>query len=336
MSRPRRLHGPLLAALALVVLVAVAAAQAQEVRRVLGTEHLRILYRAEHEELAAVAGRAGDTAMARLRTILAAEPPDRVEVYIVRSQAEFDELTGSDNKPWIIGRALPSALRVVVKPMGTQRLPKLVAHELAHVMLDVAMGEAAWTLPRWLHEGIAKYAADDFDEADGRSIARASMAGDLLTIDELEAAFAGDREQVSLAYAQSYTLVAYLSDLEPAKGIRPLLDQLGKGRDVRLALGLAFGEPVPEMEREWLAGLRRGYLPYLAPPASETIVGVLFVVAFVIALVVMRRRSARIRRRMDEEERLRKLLSGKAAASPEGEPGAGDDAAATGDEFFVQ
>ena len=79
----------------------------------------------------------------------------------------------------------------------------------------------------------------------------------LLGLDELAAAFHGDREQVTLAYAQSHALVAYLSEQNPAAGIGGLLEQLDRGRDMRLALGLAFGRPVPEMEEEWLDGLRR-------------------------------------------------------------------------------
>lgn len=291
-------------------LLAALVASAGPVREVLGSEHLRVLHWSEHRDLAQIARDSGTDALARLRQLLEVEPEGRIDVYIVRSRDEFDRLTGVENKPWIVGRALPGMMRVVVKPMGPQRLPKLVAHELAHVMLDLRMGERAHVLPRWLHEGIAKYAADDFDDTDRRVIAEAALAGKLLPIDELEAAFGGDHEQVALAYAQSYTLVQYLSDIRPARGISPLLEQLAKGQDVRLALGLAFHRPVPEMEAEWLEGLRTGYVHEAMPPLSEAIVGALFVVAFIIAWLVVRRRSARIRERMRHEEELREALAG--------------------------
>jgi len=105
-------------------------------------------------------------------------------------------------------------------------------------------------------------------------------------------------------------LVEYLASLEPAQGIRPLLEQIAKGRDVRLAIALAFGRPVPQLEEEWFEIMRRGAGPTLAPPVSEVIIGAAFVLAFAIAYVVIRRRSARIRRRMEDEERLRALMSG--------------------------
>jgi len=44
------------------------------------------------------------------------------------------------------------------------------------------------------------------------------------------------------------------------------------------------------------------------PVPSELIVGGAFVMAFALAVIVVRWRSARIRRRMEEEERLRELL----------------------------
>lgn len=294
----------------LVMALALPPVTGQQTRHVIGTTHLRVLYWPENEDLAELAAHTGDEALVRLKSMLDVEPPQRIDVYIVRSQQEFDELVGFADKPWILGRAWPEQLRVVVKPMGTHRLPGLLAHELAHVMLETALGDAAWRLPRWLHEGIAKYAADDFGEDDRRIIAQAAVAGKLLTLDDLEGAFTGSRKQVALAYAESYTLVAYLSSLEPAKGIRPLLEQLAKGREVRPALGLAFGKPVPELEAEWLRSLQDTSLRSGVAPLSETVIGVLFVLAFVVALVMVRRRSARIRRRMEEEERLRKLLAG--------------------------
>ena len=295
--------------IALVLLLGAAVlvepAAAQQARHVLGSEHMRVLHWPEDVELAELARTSGDRALARLERMLDIDLDERIDVYIVRSQQEFDELTGMRNSPWIIGRAMSRLRRVVIKPMGTQRLPTLLAHELAHIMLDLRMGEEAHTLPRWLHEGLAKYASDDFDEADRRIIAQAAVADELLTIDELDAAFLGDSEQMMLAYAQSYTLVRHLGDLRPAEGISPVLDQLERGRDVRLALGLAYQRPVPQMESEWLEQLRSGYIEHIAPPLAETLIGALVVIAFLIALLLSRRRSARIRERMEREERLR-------------------------------
>lgn len=294
----------------LILLAPVSAKKPEPGRHILGTEHLRVLYWPEDERLGEIARDAGTDAISRLRGILNVEPEERIDIYIVRAPDEFDRLTGTENKPWVIGRALPGIHRVVVKPMGPQRLPGLIAHELAHIMLDVRMGEKAGLLPRWLHEGIAKYAADDFDETDRRIIADAALSEELLTIDELDEAFEGDREQVALAYAQSYTLVEYLSEIRPGRGIAPLLDQIARGRDVRLALGLAFHRPVPTMEREWLEQLKTAYVGKVAPPLSEAIIGGLFVVAFIIAWLVVRRRSARIRERMRREEEERQAAIG--------------------------
>lgn len=284
-----------------------ALSQDEQARRVLGSEHLRVLYWPEHEALAEVAEDAGIIAINRLRRMLDVEPQQRIDVFIVRSQAEFDALSGGPSRHSVVGRAITGKLRVVVKPMGRQRLPDLIAHELAHIMLDMRMGEKAHMLTRWLHEGIAQYAEGGIDENQRRIIARAAIADELLTLDELDAAFGGDSQQIALAYAQSYTLVEYLSDISPGEGIAPLLDQLSKGHDIRLAMGLAFGRAVPVMEEEWLQGLRHRYFGHFGVPFYEGLVGVLFIVALAIAMIYVRRRSMRIRRRMEQEERLREL-----------------------------
>ncbi len=308
-----RLRTYLLPVVALAI--AAAAGHAEPVRRVLGTEHLRVLYWPDHEELAEIARDAGREGMARLSRILDFEAQDRIEIYIVRSQAEFDELTGTRNRPSVIGRALTRQLRVVVKPMGPERLPDLVTHELAHVMLDLRMGDEAHRLTRWLHEGIAQYAEGGISTTQRRIIGRAAMADELLTIDELDDAFHGDSQQIALAYAQSFTLVEYLGEISPAEGISPLLDQLARGRDMRLALGLAFGRSVPVMEEEWLERLRLEHMGHLRMPPSEAMISALFLIAFFIALFFVRRRSARIRRRMEREERLRDIF-GSPPAGP--------------------
>ena len=139
-------------ATAIVLMCAALAALAQEqpVRRVLGGERLRVLHWPEHQELAQLALREGDDALRRLEGLLDVELAERVDVYIVRSRAEFDEVTGIENKPWVLGRAFLRGrgqtdvpYRVVVKPMGTQRLPGLLTHELAHVVIWDRFGKNA-------------------------------------------------------------------------------------------------------------------------------------------------------------------------------------------------
>ena len=289
----------------LILAVAPLPGQTEPVRRALGSEYLRVLYWPEHEELAWIAQDTGITAISRLRRMLGIEPKERIDIFIVRSQAEFDELSGIRSRPSVVGRAIPSQLRVVVKPMGRERLPDLIAHELAHIMLDLRMGDQAHMLTRWLHEGIAQYAEGGISETQRRIIAEAALADRLLTLDELDAAFRGDSRQIALAYAQSYTLVEYLGGISPGGGIGPLLDQLAKGRDIRLALGIAFEKPVPVMEEEWLEILRIGQMRHFGSPFYEAIVGALFVIALFIAMFFVRRRSVRIRRRMEHEERMR-------------------------------
>lgn len=305
----RRLALTLAIGLACLAMAVTSPAQDQR-RRALGGDRLRILYWPSQRDLAEIALTEGEAALRRLESLLDVQTEARVEVYIVRSYAEFDELTGQRNKPWTLGIAMLSRrpYRVVIKPLGPQRLPGLLTHELAHVMLDARMGEAAGRIPRWLHEGVAQFAAGPLTEDQRRVIANAALADKLLTIDELDAAFQGNRERVALAYAESYTLVAYLSDQKPAEGVGGLLDQIKRGREVRLALGLAYGRPVPLMEEEWLESIQRSSLGAGLPPFGDILVGVGFVVSFLLALAVVRRRSRAIRRRMTEQQLYDTLL----------------------------
>ena len=288
----------------LAVLTAVAGASgAQELaRRARGTDEFRIAYWPVDADQAEVAAAAADVAIERLKYSLDVELTQRIEIDLCHTQKEFDEHTGEKNALWIQGRAFPRYYRVVVKALGPRRIGKLIAHELLHVRLQRKLDETGAPAPRWLHEGLAKYVTGDLPRADRQLLSRATRRDELLGINELEAAFAGSPAQISLAYAQGYTLVEYLSALGGKTGLSEFLEELGQVRDVDRALVRTYQKPVSQLEEDWLSQIRHTYIGVRRPDVLGDWLWAGIAGLFLVALAARLRRARAIRERMQEEE----------------------------------
>ena len=278
--------------------------------RARGTEQFRIIYRPADEDQARIAQRAATVALGRLQRALDIELEGRVEIKLCHTQQEFNEFVGEKSVPWVMGRAFPRENRVVVKALGPQRIGKLVAHELCHIVLERKLEQTGAPAPRWLHEGLAKYATEDLPMPDQQTLSHAVAADELLNLDELEKAFAGPVEKVNLAYAQSYTLVRYLAELNPGEGLGQFLEELGRVGAVDRALVRAYHQPVAQLEQQWLAQVRRAYMGRGMMDKYGAIIWIGMVGLFAVVVVIKLSRAGAIRRRMQQEERLHQLLEG--------------------------
>lgn len=279
-------------------------------QRARGTEQFRILYAPADEEQAIIAQQAATIALRRLQQALDIKLQRRIQIEMCHTQQEFNQCVGEANPPWVMGRAFPGQYRVVVKALGPQRIGRLVAHELTHVVLQHKLDQTGAPAPRWLHEGLAKYVTGDLPMTDQQILSQAAAANKLLTLDELEKAFAGPVAKTSLAYAQSYTLVRYLAELNPGEGLGRFLEELGEVGEVQRALVRAYQKPVAQLQEQWLEQVRRVYMGRGIMDKYGLIIWVAMAGLFLVVVAVKLYRARRIRRRMQEEERLRELLEG--------------------------
>ena len=107
-------------------------------------------------------------------------------------------------------------------------LEEVVFHELSHIVLHLHLGAEWVRVPAWLDEGLAMYAEGELSSVERRVLDRAIAGDSILSVRSLSA-FPGDAELVSLAYAQSQDLVAFLVEEHPPERFRGLLDRLVDG-----------------------------------------------------------------------------------------------------------
>lgn len=297
--------------LGVMALLVAAGAPAQERWRGLEREGLSIYYEARDEAFAQNALAAALEALPRLESALELTPqkpstrrPIRIE--IAHTMADFNRLVGVEMKPWTEGVALPGR-HIVLQALAPANLKVVVAHELTHVLLDEVADRLRVTPPRWLHEGLAKYATGDFTESDRQVLGQAVVERNLIALKDLERAFDGNRDRVALAYAQSYTLVRYLEELQ-AGSSGHFLGELALTGDPDRALLRTYGRPTAQLEAEWLRQVRGEYLKHGVELSAESLLFGLMALIFVGVYLVVRRRRRLIRERLQEEERLRRML----------------------------
>jgi len=88
----------------------------------------------------------------------------------------------------------------------------VVVHEMVHEMLDQFVAPHGRALPRWFHEGLAQtVAGDTYLGAREDELVWRAAAGRLESFESLRGSFPADKPTLQVAYAQSYSFVAWLA-----------------------------------------------------------------------------------------------------------------------------
>lgn len=117
---------------------------------------------------------------------------------------------------------------IIVLDTGTrgEDIYEVLAHELAHIVLNLHFEEEYVDAPLWLDEGLAMYAEGPLAAEEQATLDRAIREDAIMSVRSLTS-FPGDAELVPLAYAQSRDLVAFLIESGGEPKFQAFLDSLG-------------------------------------------------------------------------------------------------------------
>lgn len=174
------------------------------------------------------------------------------------------------------------------------RLETVLHHEVAHVLIQRAAGGGA--VPRWFHEGLALYAARDWNLGDRSRLLWATLRGRESALAVLDRRFAGGADAAARAYAFSAAFVRYLIDREGPRAPAKILAGVAAGSTFEEAFRDATGLSLAEAEAGYFRHLDlwNKWVPFLT---SSTM---LWIAVTLLALYAFRRR-----RRRDEEIKAR-------------------------------
>ena len=203
---------------------------------------------------------------------------------------------------WIVGLAIGER-DVVIFPNRVLAYPydsleSVVRHEVAHLALNVAAGDAA--LPRWFHEGVATSVDRGWSMGARFQLLLAMLARP--DIAQLTRLFASDSvSDTKQAYLLSALLVDDLRERYSAAVPGAIARRVGSGANFADAFRQETGVTPDAAAAQAWAGYRRwtAWVPAVTDPGAAWLL--ILLLAF-LAFIAQRRRRARRRRQWDEEE----------------------------------
>ena len=139
--------------------------------------------------------------------------PDRpIHLYLYPSTTEMREAILFE-PGWAGAQAYPDHAVMIMGASEEDRswAEDTVAHELAHVIIGNLVSHCYSWLPTWLNEGLAMYAEGELDPGSESVLQEAVDENELFSIRSLSDGFTEDSDGAYLSYAQSFSVVHYLT-----------------------------------------------------------------------------------------------------------------------------
>jgi hypothetical protein len=249
----------------------------------------------------ALAGRAREL-LPQVEAELGARPAKHFRIVLVpRGGLAEPDLARMDQSapPWAAGYMIPEqrvgAIRIAQAasyPYGT--LESALAHEATHMLLHDAVGRG---LPLWFEEGAATWQGRRWGTEDMWIYTRALLTSDLPMLADLDSAFHASAADAELAYAASFSFVAWNVHRHGPGLVRGVLREM-KSRPFAAAWEVVTGVPLERAEAAWRQEtlMRYRWIPILT--ASST----LWMLIALLAVWAGIRRRARARAAREQWE----------------------------------
>ena len=273
-------------------------ARAEKVKwRVTRTKHFIIYHAAGDESTAERAGSLAEESHAALSRKLEFAPGGITPIYLYPDRPSFAEATGVEPGERVVGMAHTRTLRIQVDASGAfADIAGVIPHELVHVFISRRLKGYSTRLPLWMHEGLAKYLAEDWTGADAELLADAAAGARILPFDQISKVFPPDEEKRSIAYVQSYSAVEHMVEKYSEESIPDLFSELEGGRPFETALFHTIGARPDKFEEEWRQYLWQKYKldrwVKFGTGLISAIMGLLAILAFRARIIQKRRRAA--------------------------------------------
>jgi tetratricopeptide (TPR) repeat protein len=193
--------------------------------------------------------------------LLGAEPVRGMTLHIYATEPDYWQANPmAELHPGILAHAIPERKEIGVAVERLRQQPPALAresfrHEITHI---VAGSLSNQRLPVGFHEGLGQY--NELSSTRAQEVVQGLQAAEAASEPYLSWAdlndFARFRQNIEVAYPQSYSVMAFLADRYGMEPFVRFLSGLRDDLEYRHAILLAYGKPMEELEKEW-----REYLP---------------------------------------------------------------------------
>ena len=213
---------------------------------------------------------AGQAALGKIRQTMGVEYQGDIRLYVYADPVEMQSAT-LFAPDWSGGLAFPehSAVLIAIAPSELAWGQRAVAHELTHVVIGHYTHSCLDSTPPWVGEGLAMYTEGDLEAGFATYLEEAIKQGTLLSVRSLSQIFSNDPDRANLAYAQSYSLVAFLvEEFGPQKMVR-LLDEFRQGTPEDLAMQRVYSFDRNGLEAAWRRRVGAPAIPLYGTAAAK-------------------------------------------------------------------
>lgn len=215
-----------------------------------------------------------------------------IHIYIYATNAEQTRALGS-GQPNSSGGHANLKLRIafaVIAPGAEQGLEmdQKIPHELAHILMYDMLGERYFKLPIWLSEGTAARMELSTNPDYSTALRLAESNSTIIPISALCGSFPLESEKSLLAYAESESFTKYLINKFGQSGFITLSNAYGDGLDCNQGMQTAFGQPLTQVEADWLATFKTEKpttVPTLTNPTISTTISP-YIIVIILLMVV--------------------------------------------------
>ena len=235
-------------------------------------------------------------------------PVPDTQVYVVRSDRDFNTLTQNRIPHWGIGVAYPQAKTIILRyrPGQTEALLRTARHEFSHILLHHAIHETGNRVPVWFNEGLAMWVAREWRLQQSFGVAVAAIRGELIPLGEVNYVLGFGANRAHLAYDQSYLAVQFVVSLGGEGALERLGGDLRDGTPFDVALFRVTGRSADRFEADF-AGFVSQRFGLRALVTSEAALWLYIVLLVLIVWAGIRRKNRRTLKRWEEEDPLEGL-----------------------------
>jgi len=243
-----------------------------------------------------------EDSLPHLAARLGVKPPTTSKLKVYASIRAFYKALGAtyETTHVLLGAASGEEHTVYLLAAGGVAPAKsTIRHELVHLLVFAAASPHADEVPLWFNEGLAVYFSGGLPPDVGGNPAMSVAPANLLPPEQLREHFPPDQPELSLAYAESRSLVAYWRKRFGATSFSKCLEFIKEGKPFEEAFREATGAELQEFFADWRASLGRSAWSRYLPSVLTSLV--FFVMAALVVVTYLRRRRA-LARVVEQEE----------------------------------
>jgi hypothetical protein len=214
---------------------------------------------------------AAQGALSRLSDEFNASLQQPVKLYIYANAVDLQGALANPDT-WTGGITLP-AYDTIMIGIAEDNLDwgmRAVAHELGHLVVGQIVYSPFGTLPTWLNEGTAMNAEGEMTSSFQQSLDSAISGNTLFSVRSIASTFPADSSDAKLCYAESYSVVRFLTDNYGSEKLLVLLDAFKQGSTDDEALKQVYGFDTDGLNEAWRASLGLGPQPLATPAPAST------------------------------------------------------------------